>query len=562
MVPSALAAIFIAVVALTYFQMRVAEERDEISVEEAHLVHIQATVLTTDLRFIAYTLSFLRDQIQAHRLIEADRDRESFAHDLYSFMRYNDLFDQIRFIDVTGMERLRVDSEPDGPVVTPDQDLQFKGDTYYFRKTMALGNREIYISPLDLNKEHGKLERPLKPVIRFGLKVVRPDGRVAGVLIINHKAEDMLDRYRRVSSPAAGQSMLLNSKGYWLSHPDPKQAWGFMFSDGAARSMAKTEPAIWTRIQRSESGQFEDQGDIISFATVHPFAAFSALRYLSLAGQNNSAYWKVVSKFPVSSIKTAVAPIRNRVLLTALMTGFMVTLLITLVIRIRTNKAQLLEQVRALSQELMQARELERTEIARTLHDEFGQVLAAIQIQARLLDQECQHHDCGAALESIHRVEQFTERLQDTTRVVLQQLKPAHLEELGILEAVKDLCEEWQHSVGIKADVSVQGSALPIPDPANIHLFRIVQEGLTNIVRHSGATQARVSFTFKASQLILSIEDNGCGLNIQDVMIGNGLTSMRERIYLLGGRLEIFPVPKGGTRLVFSIPLSGLKKNP
>lgn len=555
---SALAAAFIAILACVYLNLRIADERDKISMEETHHVQIQAAVLSTDLRFIAQILFFLHDQIQAHGLVETSADRVSFAHDMYSFMRNNDLFDQIRFIDASGMERLRVDAGADGPVIVPDQALQFKGDTYYFRKTMALTARDIYISPLDLNKEHGTIERPFKPVIRFGMKVLNTDGKPGGILIINHKAQDMLERYQQVSSPNNGLAMLLNARGYWLSHPDPKQAWGFMFTSGSDRTMAKTAPEIWAHIQQHESGQFDHQGSIISFDTVHPFAAFSSLRYLSQAEQHSKRYWKVVSQFTASSIEAVVAPIRLRVLLTTLLAVLLVSVLIVLILRARTNKTALLQQVQALSRELLQAREMERTDISRTLHDEFGQILTALQIQAELSDQHCQARDCTAAIDSIRKVEQFTVRLQNSTRSVLNQLKPAHLEELGLFEAVKDLCNEWQHQARFTVDFALQGEEQPLPEQLGIHLFRIVQEGLTNIARHSSATQASICFHFKAGHLLLSIEDNGCGLDIEHVVIGNGLTGMRERTQLIGGSMDIATIATGGTRLAFRIPIEQL----
>jgi len=559
---SVLTSVFIAILAYSYLSLRIADERDRINVEEAHHVQVQSVVLSTDLRFIAYTLSFLHDQIHAHGLLDTDAERANFAHDLYSFMHNNELFDQIRFIDATGMERLRVETGQDGPFVVPDDSLQFKGDSYYFRQTMALDAKQIYISRLDLNREHGMVERPFKPVIRFAMKVLRANGKAAGILIINHKAQDMLDRYLQVTAPTNGLPMLLNSDGYWLSNSEPKLTWGFMFASRTNQTMAKTDSELWARIQRSDSGQFEHQGSIISFATVYPFTPFASLRYLSLAGQDRKHYWKVVSQFPATSIEAIVAPIRMRVLWISLLAGLLVSLLIVLALRARTNKAALLQQVQALSRDLMQAREVERADIARTLHDEFGQILTAIQIHAELSDQHCQNRDCAAALESIRKVEQLTDRLQNSMRNVLKQLNPGHLEELGLIEAVKYLCKEWQHNVHFDVDFSVQGPVKQLPKQMNIHLFRIVQEGLTNIARHSGATQARISFRFKANRLLLSIEDNGCGLAIEQVLIGNGLTSMRERTRMLGGHLEIGLIPDGGTRLVFSIPVGQLKQNP
>jgi len=238
---SALAAAAIAALAYVYFHLRIADERDKIAVEEAHHVQIQTTILSADLRFIAFTLSFLRDQIQAHGLADMDSEPVNFEHDLLSVMQNNELFDQIRYIDASGMERMRVDAGADEAVVVPEEQLQFKGDKDYFRATIAMSVDDLYISPMDLNMEHGKVEHPFKPVIRFGVQVPGTDGKPAGVLIINHKAQDMLDRFRMVSAMRPDQSMLLNQNGYWLSHPDAGMAWGFMFPDHAHLTMAQTD---------------------------------------------------------------------------------------------------------------------------------------------------------------------------------------------------------------------------------------------------------------------------------------------------------------------------------
>jgi len=622
-------------------------------------------------------------------------------------MRSNDLFDQIRFIDANGMERLRVDggeagNEQSDAFVVPDRELQFKGDTYYFRQSMALDAQSIYISPLDLNMEHGKVQRPFKPVIRFGLKILRPDGKPAGILMINHKAQNMLDRFVRVGAPIGGETMLINHEGYWLSHPDPDKEWGFMFADRKHLTLAKTDPSLWQRLLLNDNARFEHGGDMVTFTTVHPFQSFSSLHHFQVPVRYRHA-WKIVSIFPATALAEAVNPVKQRVLAVALLIWLFSIVLIVVLLRARKQRmfhaaqiqlrnqaieqsamgvvvcdvqqpddpivycnsafeklsgytrdevlglncrfmqgndsdqeqvselskaiaerrscqvtvknyrkdgscfwnqitispvyssngsvshylgslldvserkqseeerAELLQQVQTLSRELMQARELERAEITRTLHDEFGQVITAIRIQAELSDQQCQSRNCDGALESIHKLEQFAEHLMDSTRTVINQLKPGHLQELGLFESVVELCKEWQHSSGIDFDVCLQdglqdglddGVMPEMTERSNIQLYRIVQESITNIVRHSGATHGKVDFNFKANRLKLTIQDDGCGFDLHHISIGSGLTSMRERARLLGGNLEVSISPEGGSMLVFRIPVSILKKNP
>jgi hypothetical protein len=228
------------------------------------------------------------------------------------------------------MERLRVNAGADGPVVVAKSALQYKGDRDYFRATIAMGMDQLYISPMELNIEHGRVERPFKPVIRFALPVPDADGHPAGVLVINHRAVDMLHRYRQVATPGNGEAMLLNEGGYWLSHPDPEQAWGFMFSDRVGETMAVADPEAWVRISAAGSGQFYARGALFSFATVRPFAAFKQAGQLVVSRQHLQRLWKVVSRYPAAMLEAVAVSIRYLVIWTSVLVWLMTSLLLFL----------------------------------------------------------------------------------------------------------------------------------------------------------------------------------------------------------------------------------------
>jgi len=571
-----LAGVLIAGLGCAYLQLRMAELRNRIAVEEAHHVQIQAALLSTDQRFVIYFLSFLRQQVQQHELpglADPESEDVNLEQDLLSMMYHNDLFDQIRFIDASGMERVRVDNRPNGPVVVPGRQLQFKGDKFYFRAAMALSGDAVYISRMDLKMEHGRVERPFKPVIRFAMAVPGEHGRPAGIVVINHKATDMLERYRRATLPTAGMAMLLNADGYWLSHPDPQQRWGFMFADRSKRNMAITAPAMWNRIQHAEQGQFEYQGGMVSFTTVRPFAMFTA-PVRSGAGHNGKArYWKVVSQFPAEALQQRFAPIRQQAVLMSLLVWILLSLLITAAVRSQAGRAhvaderrRLLEQVQSLSKRLLQARDREQSEMALALHDEFGQIASAIRMRAELAGKELRSGNSAAAIRQVDEIEQATGRLIDSTRKILKRLNPGHLHELGLIGAIREMCHEWHHLSRIRCTIASHGTVIEPPEQVALNLYRIIQESLTNIIRHAKATEGSITFHFYPDCLIVTIHDNGCGFDAQAHYGGLGLVGMSQRAQAIDGSLRVDSAPGSGTTLTISVPLAASnrqdKENP
>ena len=124
---------------------------------------------------------------------------------------------QIRLITADGQEWVRVDRKPQGVYVVPRHELQSKGDRYYFRDAMNVGLGQIYVSPLDLNVEFGKIEKPERPVIRVATPVAGPDGSKIGVLIINLHADILLEQIQQMANARQGTAYLLDNQGHYIS---------------------------------------------------------------------------------------------------------------------------------------------------------------------------------------------------------------------------------------------------------------------------------------------------------------------------------------------------------
>ena len=227
-----------------------------------------------DLRYLARSRA-LGDCLED---MATDR-RDCLQRDWSAFVSAKPQYDQIRWIDETGLERVRVDRSPDGPVVVPQAELQNKADRYYFTETMALPPEAVYVSPLDLNIEQGAIEQPHKPMLRLAQRVFDRNGHSRGIVIVNYIALNLLEA---LADLHASDTWLLNQDGYWLRGPSAEDEWGFMLGH-PERTLAQRHPDAWARISTETHGQFETAAGLWSFDTVIPTRSLAEDRAETLA---------------------------------------------------------------------------------------------------------------------------------------------------------------------------------------------------------------------------------------------------------------------------------------
>ncbi|AAY91485.1 HAMP domain-containing protein [Pseudomonas protegens] len=216
-----------------------------------------------------------------------------------------------------------------------------------------------------------------------------------------------------------------------------------------------------------------------------------------------------------------------------------------------------LEQTRAdnaqLTQALLAVQERERTYLAQTLHDDLGQYLAGIRAQACLL--RMVSNQPTVVEQTAQALELNCERLQQGFRALVQDLYPVVLQHLPLAEAFGLLVSQWQDSQGIDCQLRVGADLPALPGASKTHLYRLLQEALTNVARHADASQVRVRLQRSARGLRLLVRDNGCGAR-QPQRPGVGLHSMAERARSLGGELHILSRPGAGWALALNMPLN------
>ncbi|MCC6642703.1 MAG: sensor histidine kinase [Deltaproteobacteria bacterium] len=210
-------------------------------------------------------------------------------------------------------------------------------------------------------------------------------------------------------------------------------------------------------------------------------------------------------------------------------------------------------EARSLGGRLITAQEDERRRLARDLHDDVTQRLAALAIQAAKLEG-------GSAgpqsRESVYLIRDGLVALSEDVHALSYRLHPTIIEDLGLVEALRAECDRVAHSEPLRVELDAGAIPARLPADAAVGLFRVAQEALRNVVRHAKASDVRVALHGRNGRLLLAVRDNGAGFEKVRSGASLGFASMRERMRLLGGTLDIESAPGHGTTISAWVPLA------
>ncbi len=214
-------------------------------------------------------------------------------------------------------------------------------------------------------------------------------------------------------------------------------------------------------------------------------------------------------------------------------------------------------RLRNLASHLQTIREEERTAIAREIHDELGQVLTVLKIQITLVSNKLRD-DQQELKDKIISVSKMIDDTVEKVQRITAKLRPDILDELGLIPAIEWQAQEFQDVTGISCSFTLPRSELDLEEDKSTAIFRIFQEALTNIARHSKAKLISISIQEKAENLILKIKDNGVGIAQEQTkdFKSLGIIGMKERALILGGEVTIEGTPGKGTEVRVQIPLN------
>jgi diguanylate cyclase (GGDEF)-like protein len=281
------------------------------------MAHTHFSMIVSDLQFLAKeeTLETYLDNPSAKNLVLLNREYLTFS-------RHKKNYEQVRYLDDRGMEVVRINYDGGQPLSVSQHELQSKQNRYYFRDAIKLGEGEVFVSPFDLNIEHGAVEIPYKPMIRFATPVFDQQGVKRGLILINYLGQDLLNFFLEINSGVGGATMLLNRNGYWLLHPDHAKEWSFMFDDRRDISFAVLHRDVWEQIKTSFSGKISTSEGIYVYTTVTPLdsdvvsstGTANAYGSSSQIIASDEYYWKSVTFLSSESLAASLAELKSDLL--------------------------------------------------------------------------------------------------------------------------------------------------------------------------------------------------------------------------------------------------------
>ena len=211
-------------------------------------------------------------------------------------------------------------------------------------------------------------------------------------------------------------------------------------------------------------------------------------------------------------------------------------------------------RMRELSQQLVATQEEERKKLSRELHDHVGQVLTALRMELGSIDRLRAAGD-GALARAVAESRQLVDNMVRTVRDLALGLRPSMLDDFGLQPALEWHAREFTRRYNLPVDLTISGELSQLVDPYATCIYRVVQEALTNCIRHAKASHIRVTVAGGIDTLAVAVVDNGVGINPESRRSGLGLRGIEERVRDLGGNVEIHTAPGVGTSLTIRIPM-------
>lgn len=238
---------------------------EEIKANEERIIKFEDDLLGQEFGIVLADLNYLHHAFDAE--LRDTSNYESVAQNWKEFSTHRNIYDQIRYIDEYGDEKIRINLNENGGYIVPSIELQNKKDRYFFSETVLLGKNMIFISPMDLNVENGKIQEPYKPMIRFSTPVYDRMGNNKGIIVINYLADKVLENFREIASNSKGEISLLNSDSYWISSENKDLEWMFMFEDKEQSTFKDIYEDEWKAIKRGQ-GQIVTSKGLFTFTSI------------------------------------------------------------------------------------------------------------------------------------------------------------------------------------------------------------------------------------------------------------------------------------------------------
>ncbi len=526
-----------AAVAVIYARDR---ERDRSVVRQAGwgVVQLQAGTLERELESLSSLIAYLAEENALRDFLSGSEER-AIAEQYRWLHKSHQRLEGLHVLDATGAEMIRVASSDDSAALRP-----------IFEVASALERGQVYISPLArTSNDHEESNT----VIRFATPVYDRRNAKSGILVLTYRARSVLSRVSQASLYAPGSSLLVDERGTYLSED---RSGNFEFG----RSFSADHPEAWSTLASGKFGNFTKAEGMFTFRTVSPQAPDN------VRGQNDLKV-KVVSFVPNSELF-----VESRRELRRLLAGSGLLLLALFAICWRLafiavlkeererEVAAAAERLRLLSNKLLDAQEAERRGIARELHDDVGQLATAVTIDLQRAERVKSAAEKDAL---VRRALEGTGRLLESMHRISGKIRTGVLDDLGLKAALEAYAADFEQRSKIATEFELAFEDPDVPHNVAVNVYRIVQEALTNVLKHAQASSVAVQVLVHQGILSLAVEDSGSGFDPAKSPADRlGLLGMRERVALLGGTFSLRAAPGRGTRIEATLPLGKGSSDP
>ena len=221
-------------------------QTQELKTQEKRVVKLVSEFFGREFNRLLSDLHFLQGAYEKD--LARNSNFAGITEDWIAFSNAKRIYDQVRYLDATGDEKIRINLGADGAYAVPEAELENKSDVYYFSEAAKLPEEGIYISQLDLNQRRGEVVVPHRPMLRLSSPVYDGEGTLRGVILLNYLADYSLTRFRELAGNSRGEVILLNADGYRLSSADPSRDWNFMFEDKKQDTFSREFPGEWSAV--------------------------------------------------------------------------------------------------------------------------------------------------------------------------------------------------------------------------------------------------------------------------------------------------------------------------
>lgn len=533
------------------------------------LLHRSFKATTDNLRILADG-----DGLQAFLSSGQQADLDRAVRSAVSISHQQSDYDKVRFLDQNGQEIYRVNG---GGHIVPREQLQNKSDRPFFHQANALAPGEIYISAFDLNVENGQLEQPLKPTLRFTVPVFDSSGKRRGIYVINYRGSNLLAEIQQLIPAQYRQRFrLLNSKGFWIKAANPDTEWGFMLPERASQTLARSDPALWSRIAAEPDGQVRHDGGLFTWNRFSPREAVADSQGDAIVGD----------EFLVLGSEIAASEWNG--FFTALRETFVVIGLVLLALLVMAGRFFLLKQ-RAIAELRKSAHEIQSTnERLREVNEELESFSYSVS------------HDLRAPL---RHIDGFVDRLGKSPSVVADEKNKRYLSiisesarhmgnliddllvfsrmgrtemretKVDLARMVNDVIEDMAEDTKNR-NIVFNRHDLPVVQGDPVMLRQVLVNLIGNSVKYTRTrerAEIEISATETSDEYVASVRDNGVGFDMEyshklfgvfqrlhrsDEFEGTGigLANVRRIIQRHRGRTWAEGKLDAGATLYFSLP--------